>query len=406
MTFKKFLSIIGPGLMYAGAAIGVSHLVQSTRAGALYDFQLVGLIIIANVFKFPFFEAGNRYAASTGKSLISAYGEQGRWVLWFYMIQTFITMFIIQAALTLVAAGLSKTLFQTHWPTWQVSLAISLTCMLILFVGHIKMLKAATKWIVIGLTLCTLLALFFAIQHPVNTIENTTVFSWQNAKDIAFVVALIGWMPAPIDISVWQSVWRVDSQEEPNLKYALIDFHVGYWGTALIALAFLSLGALIFFNSGEQLASGASGFAAQLVAMYTTAIGQWAWPIVAFAAFATMFSTCLTCLDANPRVMLRTAQELHLHVKQNFYVFLVILSGIGAVLIPYFSKTNMTELVDFATTVSFLTAPVFATLNYIILFGKHLPKKDQPNRFTQVIAIIGLIGLYLFTFYFLKTQFI
>ena len=35
------LKNLGPGLLFAGAAIGVSHLVQSTRAGA--DFGL-GLI--------------------------------------------------------------------------------------------------------------------------------------------------------------------------------------------------------------------------------------------------------------------------------------------------------------------------------------------------------------------------
>ena len=32
---------IGPGLIWAGAAIGVSHLVQSTRAGADYGFQFI-----------------------------------------------------------------------------------------------------------------------------------------------------------------------------------------------------------------------------------------------------------------------------------------------------------------------------------------------------------------------------
>jgi len=35
----KIIKKLGPGLLFAGAAIGVSHLVQSTRAGA--DFGLV-----------------------------------------------------------------------------------------------------------------------------------------------------------------------------------------------------------------------------------------------------------------------------------------------------------------------------------------------------------------------------
>ena len=32
---------LGPGLLFAGAAIGVSHLVQSTRAGADFGWGLL-----------------------------------------------------------------------------------------------------------------------------------------------------------------------------------------------------------------------------------------------------------------------------------------------------------------------------------------------------------------------------
>ena len=57
MKYKK----LGPGLLFAGAAIGVSHLVQSTRAGAEYGLTLLWAIILANLFKrktltFNFFE--------------------------------------------------------------------------------------------------------------------------------------------------------------------------------------------------------------------------------------------------------------------------------------------------------------------------------------------------------------
>ena len=38
---KSFLQSLGPGLLFAGAAIGVSHLVQSTRAGAEFGFGLI-----------------------------------------------------------------------------------------------------------------------------------------------------------------------------------------------------------------------------------------------------------------------------------------------------------------------------------------------------------------------------
>ena len=404
MTNSRKLSFIQSGLLYAAAAIGVSHLVQSTRAGALFGFQLFAVVIVVNILKFPFFEAGSRYAGATGNSLVFAYGKMNKKLLWLYALQTFLTMFIIQSALTIVCSGLLKTLLHSSWPVWLFSSVISLTCLAILFIGQYKSLQQFTKIIVIALTVCTLIAVVFAAFQPVNTVFNQTHFSVQNNLHIAFLVALLGWMPAPIDISVWQSVWKVDGKEEVNLKHSLIDFHVGFWGTTIISLAFLSLGAFIFFHSDQELETSGVGFSNQLVNMYTTAIGKWAWPIVAFAAFATMFSTCLTCLDANPRVLQRTFEELGFAKRKSVYVIMIFLSALSAVLIPLLSGKSMTDLVDFATTVSFLTAPVFATLNYFVMFHL-LPRQAQPGRFTKLISWLGLLFLYGFAFYYIWMNF-
>ena len=43
-----YYAAFGPGILFASTAIGVSHLVQSTRAGANYGFGLLIFIIIAN----------------------------------------------------------------------------------------------------------------------------------------------------------------------------------------------------------------------------------------------------------------------------------------------------------------------------------------------------------------------
>ena len=42
---KNKLQKLGPGLLFAGAAIGVSHLVQSTRAGADFGWGLIWAIL-------------------------------------------------------------------------------------------------------------------------------------------------------------------------------------------------------------------------------------------------------------------------------------------------------------------------------------------------------------------------
>jgi Mn2+/Fe2+ NRAMP family transporter len=75
---SNFWKVLGPGIIWAGAAVGVSHLVQSTRAGAGFGFELVALVLAANLLKYPFFEFGPRYAIASGESLIHGYLRMGK----------------------------------------------------------------------------------------------------------------------------------------------------------------------------------------------------------------------------------------------------------------------------------------------------------------------------------------
>ena len=59
------LEKLGPGLLFAGAAIGVSHLVQSTRAGADFGWGLLWGLLLINLFKYPFFQLTRQLALNT-----------------------------------------------------------------------------------------------------------------------------------------------------------------------------------------------------------------------------------------------------------------------------------------------------------------------------------------------------
>ena len=99
---SRMMRTFGPGIMFASTAIGVSHLVQSTRAGAEFGFGLVAIVLLANILKYPFFEFSSRYANATGTSLIDGYKKLGRWALGLYFIITVASMFFVTAAVGLV----------------------------------------------------------------------------------------------------------------------------------------------------------------------------------------------------------------------------------------------------------------------------------------------------------------
>ena len=93
----KLISKLGPGLLFAGAAIGVSHLVQSTRAGADFGWGLIWALIIVNILKYPFFQYGPRYAMATGESLLDGYFKVGKIFLISYfksLVKTFLQSLI------------------------------------------------------------------------------------------------------------------------------------------------------------------------------------------------------------------------------------------------------------------------------------------------------------------------
>ncbi|WP_456438159.1 Nramp family divalent metal transporter [Psychroserpens sp.] len=401
MSFS--LKKIGPGLLFAGAAIGVSHLVQSTRAGADFGFGLIWALLLVNLFKYPFFQFGPRYASATGESLLDGYKKLGKPVLIAYFFLTFATMFTIQTAVTIVTAGIAASLFGDFLSieTWTV--IILAICLLVLLIGKYKLLDKLIKIIIITLTISTITTVCIAIFNETQAISFKQIFP-KNSIEIGFLIAFMGWMPAPLDISVWHSLWTIEKKKssgEFSPKSALFDFNVGYGSTIVLGIAFLALGALVMFQSGESFSGSAGIFANQLLDMYTKSLGNWAYVFIGIAAFTTMFSTTLTTLDASPRAMAKTTQLLAGNILKKSYLFWILVLTIGTIIIFFFFASEMGLLIKVATILSFLTAPFYAIINYILISSKHTPKEWRPSKAMHLLSILGIIFLLGFSIWYL-----
>ncbi|MEQ6124226.1 Nramp family divalent metal transporter [Pseudotenacibaculum sp. MALMAid0570] len=405
MKTKSILRSLGPGLLFAGAAVGVSHLVQSTRAGAEFGFGLLWALLLANLLKYPFFQFGPRYAAATGETLLDGYKKLGKGILIISYIISFITMFIIQAAVTIVTAGLAVNLFGFSGDDMvTMSLAITIVSIVILIVGRYKLLDKLMKYIILLLTICTLVAVNVALFKTTDTFDITQVLP-KGTIEITFLIAFLGWMPAPLDISIWQSIWSLEKEKTTHQKIqpkqAIFDFNVGYIGTIFLAVCFVMLGALVMHKSGESFSNQGGVFAGQLIELYTNSLGDFAYIFIAIAAFTTMFSTTITTLDASPRTM-TIANNLVFGKKTKLtYWFWIVLLGLGTYIILRFFRDDMGLMVKIATVLSFLTAPFYAILNYILITGKHTPKEHQPNISLKILSILGIVFLLGFSVWFL-----
>lgn len=400
----RFLQKLGPGLLFAGAAVGVSHLVQSTKAGANFGFGLLWALLLINLIKYPFFQFGPRYATATGESLLDGYKKLGENVLKVYAILTFATMFTIQSAVTIVTAGIASSLFGAHISMEIWTIIILSICFGLLLVGKYALLDKMMKIIIIILSFSTLFAVITAFYNSESSADWTQILPKTDAE-IIFLVAFMGWMPAPLDVSIWHSLWAIQKKKELKVfspKTALMDFNIGYMGTIVLGIGFLMLGGLVMFGTGKTFSNNGSEFSIQLIQMYTQNLGDWSYIIIGLAALTTMFSTTLTTLDASPRAMNKTLELILEKPLKNGYTSWLILLIIGTIFIFFFFLPEMGTLIKIATILSFLTAPFYAIMNYLLMCSKYMPKPWKPSKAMHVLSILGILFLIGFNIWYLS----
>ncbi|MEM9693066.1 MAG: divalent metal cation transporter [Myxococcota bacterium] len=407
------LAALGPGLLFAAAAVGVSHLVQSTRAGARYGLGLVGVVVLANLVKYPAFRFGPHYAALTGRSLLDGYREVGRWALVLYGLLTLGTMFTVQAAVTVVTAGLLIAVTGIGLGPVEVSAGLLLGGGVVLYQGRFRLLDRITKVLVAVLTVATLVSSLLALPRvPWSTLSPFSVP--RSDATLFFVVALFGWMPSAIDVSVWQSLWTLARGRErggrASLRAVTLDFHIGYIGTAVLALCFVVMGAGVVYGSAGTIPDSAAGFAALVIQLYTSSLGFWVEPIVGLSALAVMISTTLTVLDGFPRAVAAFVEQWSSSSEspepgRPYWIAMVVLGG-GAMVVLAKLLQSLRAMIDVATTLSFLTAPLLSWLNHrAVLTATQMHDDEPPSPWLLRSSVVSIAFQAAFAAFFLYLRF-
>ena len=287
--------------MFAGTAVGLSHLVQATRAGALYGLGLAGILLLIHIVKYPLFRFGPYYTVITGESLVEGYRRQGLYAVWLLLETMFVYMSFAMGAVALLSAALIQNVLGFEINTIYFGSGILITAAAFLMIGRFHWLDRVNKVLVAVLALSTLAATAVALPQlewviwPANAAP-------ADLKLLLFIAALGGFMPVSADSSVWQSLWTLakakDNAAKPELRHVLPDFNIGYWGSALFAICFLIMGASVMNGPGIEPAAQAAPFAAQILNLYETGLGAWARPVVGAAVISVMLTTTLAALDA------------------------------------------------------------------------------------------------------------
>ncbi|MDE5177837.1 Nramp family divalent metal transporter [Vibrio fluvialis] len=398
LSLSQLLRSLGPGIMMAAAAVGGSHLVASTKAGAIYGWQLAVLILLVNLFKYPFFKAGVQYTMGTGDSLVEGYAKMGKPYLWIFTVLAVFSGIVNTAALLMFSASLLSYFIPFELSMPVLCGIVLATCLIILFAGHYRALDTLSKVIMAVLTIATLLAVVIAAANPVPVTVTTEGPSPWTLAAIGFLVVTMGWMPAPIEISSLTSVWLKSQcrQQRVTAQSALFDFNVGYIGTAILAIVFLALGALVLHGTGVELSKSGVGFSHQLVGLYASTIGEWSRYLIAVIAFFCIFGSTITVIDGYSRVIAESQRLLKEQKEQSPKVlqgWMILVSAASLAIIVFFASALM-PMLNFAMIMAFMTTPVFALLNYVLVTRTELPDELKVGPKLKALSILGLIYLF------------
>jgi len=419
MNRKNLLKALGPGILFASTAIGVSHLVQSTQAGEKFGFGLLWAIIIANLLKYPFFEYGSRYANATGTSIIDGYKKLGKPVLWMYFLITIVSMFMVASAVGFVTSGFMQNLLGIE-SSIITTLILFIVCGGILISGKFNVLDKLIKVIGIVLLVSTIIA--FAMTLLNGPMGNKPLFEGnifpESEDGIFFLLGLMGWMPTALDLSTWNSLWTIERIKQtgykPTMKETLFDFNFGYLASALLSICFVTMGAYLLYGTSETIPNDPAGFANGIVNLYTKTMGNWSYMLIAAASFSIMFGTCIAVFDGYGRAMQRTSELIFIRDKKGLtkpsnkmYIATILIIVIGSFSIIEFVKTTefgIKGLVNIATTLSFIVAPIIAVFNVILVRKKHVGE-NTPPFWMKTMSYLGIFFLTAFSLYFLIQKF-
>ena len=298
--FRTLQEKLGPGLLYAALAVGVSHLVSSTTAGATYGFVMVGYMALVCLVKYPTFLFGATYAAATGETLVEGYTRMGKWVVvLFFFMQLFEYTFAI-SGVTVTTAAILRAVFGIEAGIIT-ELGLVASCMVIVALGRYAVLEDLTRVLVIVFSIGTVIAAIIAVGGIDTGGASLSADLTLDTPTTLFLIAVAGWMPTgtagSVGLSLWVKAKSIRLNRPVSTREAAFDFHVGYGTAIFLAICFVALGTYVMFINDVAVDSSGAVFAGQLINLFTSTIGGWIYPVIAMAAITVMYSTLLTlCL--------------------------------------------------------------------------------------------------------------
>lgn len=379
-------------------AIGQTHVILATYSGAKFGFSLLWVVVLAHIFTYPVFEYGPRYAVATGESLIDAYMRipriGGALKIFFGILLLTIPFLIVASLLSVTSSILFAAWPMVSFNYWCIIITV-LTAALI-FAGRYKGLEIICMAMSGVLLVATTAAFCLKLPEP-GAVSLSALMPAIPAGSLITLVALIR-MPTDPATSIMHSLWAVKKRDEwiqgvglqAGLRKSLLDLRVGIGFSLIIAVIFVSLGALVLHPRGVDLEG--VDLAIKLSRIYTETVGAWTFPLFVGVAFIAIWGSYYANIDGVPRMVEQLMfsirgkeQASELSLFRFGYTVTIMVGG----LILAVAAQRPVFLVLVAISAGLVAYPLIYILN-IYAVTRLVDKEFRPSRLNLAVAYLGV----------------
>jgi Mn2+/Fe2+ NRAMP family transporter len=218
------LSMVGPGLVWAGEYIGSGEVILCTRLGAIMGTALLWVPMLAIFLKYWIGISGARYTVCVGEGMIDMFGRMpgpGKWAVWIVLIGQFCAGAVSIAALALA----SGTFIHALLPVNQVVVGwiVSLFCVSVVWSGSFDPLKYIASFLVLIMVIGVIYVTWKvmpgagAILSGIFGFNLPEVPAWAIDKGVATknvwaeMLPVLGWAAGGFASQAWYSYWVLES---------------------------------------------------------------------------------------------------------------------------------------------------------------------------------------------------
>jgi hypothetical protein len=173
------------------------------------------------------------------------------------------------------------------------------------------------------------------------------------------------------------------------------------------------MGAGVMHPGGVVPEASAAAFAAQVISLYTTNLGEWAGTIVGVSALFVMFTTLITILDGFPRLLATGVQVLRAGSSKDvpkvdrsplLYALTGLLTVAAAATLLWLMG-SFKGFIDFVTITAFIVGPITALLNHIAITSPAVPAEYRPSTLMRRWSMLGIGVLSLLAMLYIYARF-